>query len=112
MEDFQVLIQPLLQLLTQLVGDQRVAEMLALVPAILSAVGLARLLPWVEARRRWAAPTLAGLLGMLGGLAISWPGVRQGILAGFLGALAAVGTHSGGKNLLQAARSGREDTAN
>lgn len=97
----------LLQFLANSLPQALIAKTSAMTALVVAVVTLTlRYLPVLRANKRWAAPVLCMALGQIGGFAavgfdLSQAGVAMG--AGFLIGVSAIGTHSGAKNMVQAA---------
>jgi|GEM_PF-3071556 len=100
MTDLQVIYEFLASQLPQAI----VTEALAYAAVTTALVGLLKLIPWVEERKRWAAPVAALLIGHVFGWVTVGFDRTQWLLAvgaGLVIALASIGGFSGAKNVVQ-----------
>ena len=77
---------------------------IGMAPVVAAIVALALLIPWVKERKKWAAPTLALIFGVVFGLATMQTAgatIPQALLFGLVVALLAVGGVSATKNVIQ-----------
>lgn len=95
-------LQTLFEFLHGLLPADVATAALALVPVVVALVRLLRLVPAVETHRRWAAPALALVLGLVAGFTVAPGDWRLAVPAGLLVGLAAIGGWSGARNVAQA----------
>lgn len=101
-------IQVVTEFLKSTLPGALVAKALGLAPVVVAVIGLLmQYVPWADARRRWLAPLLALGLGLTAGfvtVGMDTTLIPLAIGMGLLIALTAIGAHSGGKNVVQAAK--------
>lgn len=100
-------LQVILEFLASQLPEAVLTQALAYTAVTAALVGLLRRIPWIEERRQVAAPIAALVIGQTFGwvtIGFHLDEWLQGVGAGLVIALAAIGGYSGTKNVVQSTR--------